>query len=192
MRASRPRAAGRRTGDKLCSAPPCVRRAAPCSSLGPLSHDGVVANGRNPCARPVTGHPPVAHPPRRYSWWRDAQGEKDVPVGPAREDCRERPPHDQADPAAWHLATVARRGTAVKPSTRPSVGVYQGKEEESCGFMLRCCARRRWGCARRRRWLSVRRAVVRSGGRRCPFKATLLPRGSRRKTNRSRPTIANK
>src|SRR5213593_2627663 len=48
MRASRPRAAGRRTGDKLCSAPPCVRRAAPCSSLGPLSHDGVVANGRNP------------------------------------------------------------------------------------------------------------------------------------------------
>src|SRR2546430_2758997 len=37
--------------------------------------------------------------------------------------------------------------------------------------MLRCCARRRWGCARRRRWRSVPRAVV----RRDPSRASLPP-----------------
>src|SRR5437879_13655463 len=61
-----------RIGGRLCSAPPCIRRAAPYAGLGPWS--GSLGGGecRNPCARPVTrpdARGPVAHSQRRC-WWR--------------------------------------------------------------------------------------------------------------------------
>src|SRR5258706_4920142 len=60
-------------------------------------------------------------PPRRYSWWRDAQGEKDVPVGQARDDCRERTPPwlavgPQSNPARdppWAYIKAKRRSHAA-------------------------------------------------------------------------------
>ncbi len=68
--------------------------------------------------------PAVARPPRQYSWWcprRDAQGEKDVPVGQARDDCRERTPPwlavgPQSNPARdppWAYIKAKRRSHAA-------------------------------------------------------------------------------